>query len=52
MNDDTTGEIGVRTNVDEIKQQASKEAEKAPERLRDIDAMIEFLKGDSAAKEA
>ena len=52
MNDDTAEVIGMHANVDKIKQKASKEAEKTPERLRDIDAMIEYLKGDSASKEA
>lgn len=52
MNDDTAEAIGMHANVDAIKEEASKEAEKSAERLRDIDAMIEFLKGDSASKEA
>lgn len=52
MNDDTAEAIGMHANVEEIKQEASQEAQKSTERMRDIDAMIEFLKGDSAAKEA
>lgn len=52
MKDDTAEAIGMHANVDEIKEAASKEAEKSSERLKDIDAMIDFLKGDLAPKES
>lgn len=48
MNDDTSAAIGVRTNVDEIKEKHSKLAEKSPERLKDIECMIDYLKGEEA----
>ncbi|ETN40720.1 uncharacterized protein HMPREF1541_05000 [Cyphellophora europaea CBS 101466] len=50
INDDTAGTVGTHANIEKIKQESSKLAEKPPERLRDIDAMIEYLKGDSASK--
>jgi anoctamin-10 len=52
MADETAGTIGMHANVDSVKSDAVQKAEKTAERLKDIDAMIEFLKGDSASKEA
>lgn len=53
MNDDTADAIGMHANVEEIKRESCKQAEKTPERLRDIVGMIDFLKaGDSRSKTA
>jgi anoctamin-10 len=46
MCDDSSEAIGMHTNVGSIKSEAQKAAQKPIERLRDIDAMIDFIKDD------